>query len=427
TRQDVHLEQAVCALLLGQAEEAVHALERSQEYEPLAFIREHSQGSPDLLPGLCLYAERWLREEVFTHFRDLTEQQTALKDYFANPQVQAFLETMTVGPAPAAAATARAARSPSQSRSGSPFAVNHQTSSPLAMETAASNGDQPPAQRPVDAKADTATPFVDERLVATMAKEHEDSAVAELSIAERVSQMSPNGQLRGSTATVQPSPSVRNGARPTAPTTASTKPLSPSSRSRSPHWGRLTGVAIVGLLAMGTLGFATVRTMNWIGARFSGPKIQRPALDISLAASPISIPAPLPPEAEISISDVAERTITNWLEAKRQAMGPEHSTAVLENILVDPVLTEWQNRANGGQRDNWYYTFEHDINVTSVEPDDPAAETLTVEAEVNEVAEFFELGVRNDTLSYDSALTMRYELVRQGSDWYVKEMAEAGE
>ncbi|MEM6521427.1 MAG: DnaJ domain-containing protein, partial [Cyanobacteria bacterium P01_C01_bin.70] len=47
TRQDVHLEQAVCALLLGQAEEAVHALERSQEYEPLAFIREHSQGSPD--------------------------------------------------------------------------------------------------------------------------------------------------------------------------------------------------------------------------------------------------------------------------------------------------------------------------------------------------------------------------------------------
>ncbi|PSN18295.1 molecular chaperone DnaJ, partial [filamentous cyanobacterium CCP5] len=33
-QQDVHLEQSVCALLLGQTEEASHALELSQEYEP---------------------------------------------------------------------------------------------------------------------------------------------------------------------------------------------------------------------------------------------------------------------------------------------------------------------------------------------------------------------------------------------------------
>ncbi len=46
SRQDVHLEQAVCALLLGQTEEASRALELSQEYGPIAFIREHSQGSP---------------------------------------------------------------------------------------------------------------------------------------------------------------------------------------------------------------------------------------------------------------------------------------------------------------------------------------------------------------------------------------------
>ena len=95
-RQDVHLEQAVCALLLGQTEEASRALELSQEYEPLAFIREHSQGSPDLLPGLCLYGERWLQTEVFPHFRDLAKQRTSLKDYFADEQVQAYLENMPV-------------------------------------------------------------------------------------------------------------------------------------------------------------------------------------------------------------------------------------------------------------------------------------------------------------------------------------------
>ncbi len=99
-RQDVHLEQAVCALLLGQTEEASRALELSQEYEPLAFIREYSQDAPDLLPGLCLYAERWLQQEVFPHFRDLATQTASLKDYFANQQVQAYLEELPRETAP---------------------------------------------------------------------------------------------------------------------------------------------------------------------------------------------------------------------------------------------------------------------------------------------------------------------------------------
>ncbi|MGB7086224.1 MAG: DnaJ domain-containing protein, partial [Phormidesmis sp.] len=93
-RQDVHLEQAVCAVLLGQTEEASRALERSQEYEPLAFIREHSQGAPDLLPGLCLYAENWLQQEVFPFFRDLDQAPATLKDYFADSTVQSYLENL---------------------------------------------------------------------------------------------------------------------------------------------------------------------------------------------------------------------------------------------------------------------------------------------------------------------------------------------
>ncbi|MFN5892944.1 MAG: molecular chaperone DnaJ, partial [Dolichospermum sp.] len=93
-RQDVHLEQSLCALLMGQTEEATRVLELSQEYEALAFIREKSQDSPDLLPGLCLYTEKWLQQEVFPHFRDLGKQKAALKDYFADRQVQAYLESL---------------------------------------------------------------------------------------------------------------------------------------------------------------------------------------------------------------------------------------------------------------------------------------------------------------------------------------------
>ncbi len=93
-RQDVHLEQSLCALVLGQTQEATRALELSQEYEALAFIRENSQDSPDLLPGLCLYSETWLQSEVFPHFRDLKNRQASLKEYFADEQVQAYLEAL---------------------------------------------------------------------------------------------------------------------------------------------------------------------------------------------------------------------------------------------------------------------------------------------------------------------------------------------
>ena len=95
SHQDVHLEQAVCSLLLGQTEEASRVLELSQEFESLTFIREHSQASPDLLPGLCLYSERWFQTEVFPHFRDLQHRQVSLTDYFADEDVQLYLEELS--------------------------------------------------------------------------------------------------------------------------------------------------------------------------------------------------------------------------------------------------------------------------------------------------------------------------------------------
>ena len=423
TRQDVHLEQAVCALLLGQAEAAVQALERSQEYEPLAFIREHSQGAPDLLPGLCLYAERWLREEVFTHFRDLTDQQTALKDYFADPQVQSFLEAM-----------------PLTLDAQPPASLAHESSHPDAStptETALPrspftplNGHSAPPLTSTEPLPSSTPSLVDEQLVtAGSAVTSRTPAETELTVAERVSQLSPEGQLQGTPTRGGSVTASSNGYRPSAQvvTPSPKRPLPPPSPSPSPRWGRLAAVTIVGLLAVGTFGVVTVRAIAWLSGLFSGPKIQQPALNISLSEPPISFPVESPPEAAISITDVAERTIANWLEAKRQAMGPDHNTAVLETVLREPSLGQWQNRAAGGERDNWYYTFEHSVKVTRVDPDDPTAAALTVEAEVNEVAEFFELGTRNSNHSYNSELTMQYELVRDGSDWYVQNMTKLNE
>mgnify|MGYP001793091859 CR=1 FL=1 len=93
-RQDVFLEQAICALLLGQPDEACQYLAKSQEAEPLDAIRSRSGNSPDLLPGLCAYCEQWLASEVLPHFRDLNTLEVSLTRYFSDPGVQAYLESM---------------------------------------------------------------------------------------------------------------------------------------------------------------------------------------------------------------------------------------------------------------------------------------------------------------------------------------------
>ncbi len=81
-------------MLLGQTTDASRAVELSLESESLALIRENSQGSPDLLPGLCVYSQKWLQNEVFAQFRDLRSRPVSLKDYFADEQVQVYLEAL---------------------------------------------------------------------------------------------------------------------------------------------------------------------------------------------------------------------------------------------------------------------------------------------------------------------------------------------
>ncbi|NJR32144.1 MAG: hypothetical protein HC778_03875 [Chamaesiphon sp. CSU_1_12] len=67
-RLDVTIEQAICALLLGQTDEAQRLLDNAPESGQLVVIRQQSQGCGDLLRGLCWYIESWLKDEVFPVF-----------------------------------------------------------------------------------------------------------------------------------------------------------------------------------------------------------------------------------------------------------------------------------------------------------------------------------------------------------------------
>ncbi|HEY9737183.1 MAG TPA: IMS domain-containing protein [Trichocoleus sp.] len=454
-QQDVHLEQAVCALLLGQTQEASQALELSQEYEPLAFIREHSQGAPDLLPGLCLYAERWLKDEVFPHFRDLREQLTTLKEYFADPQVQAYLEAMPADSPnsnpvsfpqwrqQSRSSTSESAATPTQlgasgqAPPGSMAAGSMPTeqvsqAQPKRGRTAARSAARSAARpdfKPEGLRS-LENPFAGLAAAGRMepsATLADEEGTHGLSVAERVSQLSPEGRLEA--ATPAKPPAYQNGRG--QPTSDSARPavtaLGEDSRqrsARSPRWDRLALLFVAGLLGMGLLGFLTTRTLGLIAGLGGGPKVEGQPLAINVSEPAIEIPAAPTQAEQIGVEEIAERAIQNWLTAKREALGPDHNLDSLKSALAQPALTQWERRAQEAQQSNWYWEYEHTLDIQSVEPNDPTAEVLRATATVTETGRYFEMGIENDSASYTDSLTMQYDLVRQNDEWLVKGMTK---
>jgi hypothetical protein len=486
-QQDVHLEQAVCAMLLGQTEEANRALELSQEYEPLAYIREHSRNSPDLLPGLCLYTERWLKDELFPHFRDFKDQEATLKDYFSDPQVQNYLESMMGSPeaaweeggplpqgpnpsygrsqfptvegslpigAPSLAAPstlASSGRRPQPPSSPPPLSrgTGYQSRSSSSRNGHAPerpNPEPPPSRngkaRPGHPAASRPTPTDPTHSFLEEAVDLGELPESVPSVAERVAQLSPEGQLQPATASLRDSSALqaKNPKTPAQPpaSRAAAMALAPgqafppttqkttrrSEATTSPHWGRLVLVGAVGLFGLGILGFTAMRTAGWVAGAFSGPRLSGRPLAISVTEPAVEIPNAPGPGEQIGVNDMAQRVIEEWLSVKRASLGKDYQSDGLEGILVEPVLTQWRRRADAAPQENWYWEYEHTVAVQSVTPDDPTADQLQVTAVVTEKARLFEYGVENTSASYDDELTMRYDLVRKEGNWYIQNMGK---
>ncbi|MCG9892536.1 MAG: IMS domain-containing protein [Thermosynechococcaceae cyanobacterium MS004] len=93
-RQDVAVEVGMCWLLLGQPTAAHQSVEFSEDADSLAFMRQYSEGAPDLIPGLYLYTENWLQQEVYPYFRDLLDRKVSLQHYFDDPAIQKTLSAL---------------------------------------------------------------------------------------------------------------------------------------------------------------------------------------------------------------------------------------------------------------------------------------------------------------------------------------------
>jgi hypothetical protein len=448
SRQDVYLEQSVCALLLGQTEEASHALELSQEYAPIAFIREHSKGSPDLLPGLCLYAERWLQDEVFPHFRDLVGQRASLKQYFADEQVQGYLEELSTEaePAPewtapaksssvyAAASVGVAARSERPSEGERYAGAGVATSSGYSQVGA---GKQPSVSARVGEASPQAIPSLQENRESVDALL--DAARQTTSRTATSTMLSGSGRVTGGSSTVTAaervaqvtadSPPARTGDRPRrgkrqrggeglSPGEASPARTGRASISPNPALFRVL-LPIGVLLGMVALGFLIAWLLrSWQSSSKPAIQVEQPL--VSLDRPLVVLPSPDPTAIDGPLTnDSGRQIIAAWLAAKSAAMGSEHKVEELEKILVEPKLSEWQAASQDAKRDNWYKQYKHELKVLSVEQNQTNPDEAKVTAEVSEAEEYYEAGTLKDSRN-DPALQVRYSLIRQNNQWKIQ-------
>lgn len=424
-RQDVHLEQSLCALLMGQTEEATRVLELSQEYEALAFIREKSQDSPDLLPGLCLYTEKWLQQEVFPHFRDLGKQKAALKDYFADKQVQAYLESL-----PTEAYITEQVVINTQSFSqpdidhfrypveetGETHQYHHQPSSSRLPET----HHRRPQAEPIQISMERWNHAPSNRSVT-----NSESQIPETPTTNSYTRKSnPSNNTAQVGTNHQPpkrkrrKPSVNNiPQRFLRSPTNFLSHLDPKTRLVWMVFFSLGGVVVFSLLVS-----TTVELVKNIF--FSHPSLEGEQLAIELNQPAITIPdtnsQPKLKDKELT-NRTAKEVIETWLSAKAAALGENHDLDGLNEILTGQVLSQWRLLSQQEQADKRYRRYKHDVKVESVFKKGTDKNYVSVDATVQEVTYFYENSRQKK--SSREKLRVRYDLVHKEGKWLIQGMS----
>lgn len=420
-REDVSWEQAICALLLGQTEEANLALKTTKEEKIINLIQQYSQNSPDLLPGLCFYGEKWLHQEVLSQFRDLNTCQLTLKEYFADRKVQTYLEQLcsnrevqkselksqpeqqtklkenskrrgffgwkkkqqSVKPAQATPAIAQYPLVKSKELVGA--GINHGNGN----SNGSGNGNGSRATLPI---INSNVSTVSSRPIYPEAK--------------RQGRQGNSGHI------------ARNNSTPKNPNYHQRSPVKKTKRQFS-----LTPTLKYALLFMamvwgiGICGFVLTRMVLKSSPETaeSVTPVEKPATES--APKPEVVKPPVQPQGMTDV--IAKQTIEKWLEQKSVAFGSEHKVEALDSILGSSLLTTWRERALHYKQTREYREYEHNVKVQSVQFDAQKPNQAIVEAEVREKAKHY----RNERLitaeSYDDDLLVRYHLLREDDNWLI--------
>ncbi|AFZ37261.1 heat shock protein DnaJ domain protein [Stanieria cyanosphaera PCC 7437] len=404
---DVYWEQAVCALLLGQVQIANEALLKSKEKEKIDLVKQHAHNAADLLPGLCSYGEQWLQKEVLSQFSELASRGVTLREYFADPQVQVYLEQLPTMSAEVTDSIPETNSIGDRTKRQGFLGLGKKSTASTTVNYQESG--------------------INDNLVSINTKTSNTS----------VATLEPHGKSQVASL----KPKVANGAK---------SPPKPDYRGKkSDHSGRRLpkspprsvkklnrraflpilkgGILIIGLVfGVGSLGFLLTKILLSPSVK-QASNVETEYLAISLNKSLLELPSvaqqpPKPkPEPEKGLTNtVAQQVVQQWLNSKSAAFGKEHKIDQLNSILIDPLLSQWRDRATIYQKDNFYRTYQHTVKIQSVKFDPKNPNQGSIEAEVREIAQHYQNQQIDPSQSYDDSLLVRYELVRQAEKWLIK-------
>jgi hypothetical protein len=177
---------------------------------------------------------------------------------------------------------------------------------------------------------------------------------------------------------------------------------------------RLILVGAIGLVGIWLL-WSLLKAMFFSGPTLKGEQLQIYLSDVNFADKSAVIPIPqqsAAPEAnngELN-QQQATQVIQQWFTLKSQALGPQHQFEQLNTILLDPALSRWRETAQLAKQQNWYWEYQHQLNIKQIEVNKTDPNQAAVEVDVTEVGKLYEGGqfVRDG----NEQLRVRYELVR---------------
>jgi curved DNA-binding protein CbpA len=463
-RIDVKIEQSICALLLGQTEEANQILTTATESAALLAIRQQSQGLPNLLRGLCWYIESWLKDEAFPCFRDLTASDPSLEAYFNDRDVQDFADRV-----PTSDVTVTNWMNispqlidvpPSGDLSGTGYLdepdYHDLESAPTILPSRSGShgnsslnaGRQAPADRLGECKIDPAVrvdqtpPPPPPEPTPSEEPDEQSGKVIQLERERKRRRSQPTARtIDGHTETDleewQPAVAIEHSSQLIA-TSKAGKLAQSRDRANTLVSSRRTRRKpnIPRILLVGTGGVTCLWGALWLADAGIKSLTSHPvtrAVPTALPSPRTSVPnpnlgqsSPTPqpaPAVSLLTTDVAEQVVKTWLSAKTKSMNQEYQTAQLSNILAEPALSGAIDRAQTAKTDGVHWQYKHPtIGISSIAQANPQANTASIEAQVEEDAQYYE-GVRlNPDRSYSKQLLVRYDLVRQKDRWYIKDM-----
>lgn len=403
-KQDIYLEKAVCALLLGQTEEASTAIDSSTEEDQISFIRQNSEGAPDLLPGLCLYSEHWLQEEVYPHFRDLMHQTVSLKDYFADEQVQAYLEEL-----------------PSTGALSSDWTSPVGGSASLDDRTNNARNDLDPASRAItEPKLSTYAPEPPNRfqrsttpVIDRSAASHSDS-----SSNSSISRDLPKSRRFGNTF---PERNIAKNINETV--RGINRPVNSSLPKHKFNIGRLVAVIAIAIALVG----GSLWLVVWAFRSLTSSPRSEASVTLEKPIAPLVESFKTNTSVAIAIAgpldkETATKLIEIWQATKSKALGNKYEDNTLEEILAEPALSDWKARSKELKTSNSYLQYQiKSSEIDKVVPDgDNKAKII---ARISESRNYFNNGELDRSASKaDASYTVEYDLVRKDNQWLIREM-----